>query len=168
MVVGLDKLKRRAVYWGLLFILLFVLSFFLDLFLGFKPLGLFYRGIGVIFIVLSVVLLRVSGRTLRKFGLSEGKSFGDTDRIVTVGVYSCIRHPHHLGIALFALGFGLSIGSWSYLLIGVPVMWIAVYFFVKRIEEPEAIEKFGESYISYMRQVPAFIPWRGCRKNIDI
>ncbi len=164
----MDKLKRRAIYWGLLFVLLFVVSYFLDWFFGFESLDLFYRVIGVVVIIFSGVLLRVSGRTLRKFGLSEGKGFGDTDRLVTVGVYSCIRHPHHLGIALFALGFGLAIGSLSYLLVGVPVMWIAVYLFVKRIEEPEAIEKFGEAYIKYMRQVPAFIPWRGCRKNIEV
>ncbi|MGQ4891900.1 MAG: methyltransferase family protein [Candidatus Njordarchaeia archaeon] len=164
----MDKLKRRVIYWGLLFVILLAFSIIVDHIFNFVYLQMWWRLVGVIIIILSGLLLHASGRTLRKYGLTDPTRFGDTDKLVTVGIYSCIRHPHHLGIALFALGFGLALGSITYLAVGVPIMWIAVYWFVKKIEEPEALEKFGDAYKTYIKEVPAFIPWKGCKRNLSI
>ena len=143
----------------------FLGSYFLDIYFGLTYLSsssISLRVLGSFIIFLSFILLRSSGKALKHFGMRSQKGFGETDTLVTTGIYGCIRHPHHTGIALFVLGFGFLIASFSFLLFFVPFFWLVICLFVKRVEEPEAIKKFGTKYIEYSKKVPAFIPRITC------
>ena len=158
----MEKMRKRAIMWFLMLIAGIVTSYFLDLYLGLSSLGMYSKIIGITIIIFSSLLLRASGKALKQFGMRTKKGFGETDTLVTSGIYGCIRHPHHTGIALFILGFGFLIGLPAFLLFVVPVFWVVIYLFVKRVEEPEAIKKFGEAYIEYSKKVPSFIPKMNC------
>ncbi|MCL4394272.1 MAG: isoprenylcysteine carboxylmethyltransferase family protein [Chloroflexi bacterium] len=76
--------------------------------------------------------------------------------LVTDGLYRQVRHPQYS--ALFLLIVSLLI-QWPALLswILAPILFIT-YVRLARREEREVTEKFGDRYVSYREQTPAFIP----------
>jgi len=88
---------------------------------------------------------------------------GAQGALVTGGIYARVRHPQYLG--LFMIIVALLI-QWPTIvsLLMAPVLFLT-YVRLARREEREAEERFGEAYVSYKAQVPAFIPrldaWRG-------
>ncbi|MEB3846786.1 MAG: isoprenylcysteine carboxylmethyltransferase family protein [Desulfurococcales archaeon] len=115
--------------------------------------GLFLQALGLVVIVYSLLLTSIAGRTLRLYG-HTGDSFWP-DKLVDVGIYSCMRHPQHLGLALFPLGLSLATA--------MPVVLLAsgwsvagALAFVLLVEEPECLVKYGDKYVAYMRRVPPF------------
>lgn len=161
----MDVMKKRAMMWGLIMILSVAGSLIIDSLLNFSPLALYIRLLGIPIVLGSFYLLRISGRALKKYGMKESKKFGETDTLVTEGIYSRIRHPHHTGIMLFFIGFGLLLGSLSFVIIATPMLILLVVIFVLKVEEPEAIKKFGDAYIEYSKKVPRFIPRIRCREE---
>jgi protein-S-isoprenylcysteine O-methyltransferase Ste14 len=55
------------------------------------------------------------------------------------------------------LAFGLWRGTWFSILFGL-FMPIGLTLWLRLVEEPELIERFGEGYADYRRKVPAFWP----------
>jgi len=79
-----------------------------------------------------------------------------TEKIVTTGVYSIVRHPQHLG-ALFAhVGISFLLSAWYSLLL-TPLMIVLIYL-ISRKEEEELIREFGKEYEDYKKKVPMLIP----------
>lgn len=79
--------------------------------------------------------------------------------LVTEGIYSRLRHPQYLG--LFMITFGLLI-QWPTIisLLMAPIL-VGSYIRLARREEGEMEVQFGESYLAYRENVPAFVPrWR--------
>jgi protein-S-isoprenylcysteine O-methyltransferase Ste14 len=76
--------------------------------------------------------------------------------VVNQGVFSRTRHPVYLGgilMYLAALVVTLSLAA--------AVIWIIIifyYVFLARFEEKLLIEKFGDEYRQYMKQIPMWIP----------
>lgn len=79
-----------------------------------------------------------------------------TEKIVTTGVYSKVRHPQYLGGLLAHVGVSFLLSSLFSLLI-TPVMVLLVYFISKK-EEKELMREFGEAYKGYKKNVPMFLP----------
>lgn len=82
--------------------------------------------------------------------------------LVTNGLYRYVRHPQYS--ALFLLIVSLLI-QWPTLLswLMAPIL-IVMYVRLARREERDMIEKFGERYLEYRAQTPAFLPpWRTLR-----
>lgn len=76
---------------------------------------------------------------------------------VTGGIYKYIRHPQYL--SFMVCSFGLLIIWPRYIVLISFVTMIFVYYFLARSEESECCQKFGESYISYMKSTNMFIPF---------
>ncbi len=151
----MEKVKRRFFLWLFVMLIPLVLGYSLDSIYGFI-LPLWVRVLGLLGMIVAALILRTSGRMLRKFGQPE--EWGWTTKLVTHGIYSCVRHPHHLGIGLFVTSFGLLPGGpFTFLLLTLTI-WASVILFLIRVEEPEALEKFGEDYEEYRRRVPMIIP----------
>ncbi len=114
------------------------------------------RTLGVIVVGYSVLLSSLAGRTLKRYGHLEPEGgFKAPDRLVTVGIYSCMRHPNHFGLALLPIGLALLLASPTALIFsgwGVA----AAMFFLVWFEEPENLSKFGLEYVEYMKRVPPF------------
>ncbi len=89
------------------------------------------RAAGAAAAALAAALSASAGRHLRVYGKSSpGAGFGEIDRLVTTGIYSCVRHPNHLGLAILPFGLGLLLDSISYLLVAAPVQSAAAVAFV--------------------------------------
>jgi len=110
--------------------------------------------IGLMILGYSVVYLRIR----KKEGL------------ITSGPYRLVRHPQYLGMILATLGFT----SWSVWIlnntfgigflspsqtIGVWFIELFAYILLAFIEEQHLSRKYGESFESYKRQAPFFIPF---------
>ena len=114
----------------------------------------FLAGIPVLYLVMRVS--KNTGRTLAKYGRNGEVKRLDTNILVKQGIYGYMRHPMHLGLFLFPVAAALLTGSLSFLFIIVPAEIILMLVMIKIIEEPQAIRKFGEDYLEYMKQVPRF------------
>jgi protein-S-isoprenylcysteine O-methyltransferase Ste14 len=79
--------------------------------------------------------------------------------LAVTSVYAWVRHPQYVGFVLVMFGFLL---QWPTLL--TLIMFPVLVFMYKRLarsEEKESIAEFGEAYLRYMDEVPAFIPRLG-------
>ncbi len=79
-----------------------------------------------------------------------------TDKIVTTGVYSIVRHPQHLGALLAHVGISFLFSAW-YSLLFTPLMVVLIYL-ISRKEEEELIREFGKEYEDYKKKVPMLLP----------
>ena len=76
---------------------------------------------------------------------------------VTGGIYKYIRHPQYLSFAICSFGLLLLWPRFIVLIMFITMLF--AYFLLARLEEQECIDKFGESYIEYMRGTNMFFPF---------
>jgi len=79
-----------------------------------------------------------------------------TEKIVTTGVYSIVRHPQYFGGLLAHVGVSFLLSA-GYSLLVTPLIVVLVYLVSKK-EEEELIREFGKEYKNYTKKVPMFIP----------
>ena len=79
-----------------------------------------------------------------------------TERIVTTGVYSLVRHPQYLGGLLSHVGISFLLSA-AYSFVSTPLIVLIVYL-ISRKEEEELIKEFGDGYAGYKANVPMLIP----------
>jgi protein-S-isoprenylcysteine O-methyltransferase Ste14 len=79
-----------------------------------------------------------------------------SEKVVTTGVYSIVRHPQYVGGLLAHVGISFLLSAW-YSLLSTPFM-IAVVYLISRKEEIELVKEFGEDYESYQKRVPMLMP----------
>ena len=79
--------------------------------------------------------------------------------VIRTGVFSYTRHPLYLAAILLYLGLvalTLSVAAF--------ILWVIICVFYDRIsayEEGRLVERFGEDYSKYTRQVPRWLPRPG-------
>jgi len=79
--------------------------------------------------------------------------------LATGGVYARIRHPQYAGFILVMFGFLL---QWPTILtLAMFPVLVVMYVRLAKAEEREALVEFGDAYVNYMEDVPAFIPKLG-------
>ena len=116
--------------------------------------GILLRATGLLVLAYSLLLTSIGGRTLRLYAHKGGGGFWP-DKLFVEGVYGCMRHPQHLGLALFPLGLALLAASPAAVL-GSGWSLSAALLFVLLAEEPECLRKYGEEYYKYMMRTPSF------------
>lgn len=87
-----------------------------------------------------------------KGGVEKGKSYIQTTRLVTSGVYAVVRHPQFLAGMLLNVAFPLVAQHWLVAVLGIPPFVLTL--FDARMADQAALEKFGEDYKHYMEEVP--------------
>ena len=90
----------------------------------------------------------------------------ETNRLVTTGIYNCMRHPMLFGLTLLPLGWALLLGSPTFITIIAPLEMIFIIFMVTFFEEREVKRKFGEAYIAYANEVPMVSFKWGCLREL--
>jgi protein-S-isoprenylcysteine O-methyltransferase Ste14 len=76
------------------------------------------------------------------------------DQPVTTGLYRISRHPQQFMISVAFLGTSIAMGSWIALgLIGIGVIGGHAKVVA---EEKVCLEKYGESYMEYIKRVPRY------------
>ena len=92
---------------------------------------------------------------------TEGKGtpvpFMATQKLITHGPYSYCRNPMAFGTFIYYLGIGIILGSLSFIALVLVVMALLLSY-IKKIEEKELEERFGEKYVKYKLCTPSFIP----------
>ncbi|NPV51314.1 MAG: hypothetical protein HPY60_08990 [Candidatus Methanofastidiosum sp.] len=127
----------------------------------------FFGGVGsVIFyvteilaVILLIIGLMMCARAIQVFGVDYMAVvylyFPEESRIQENEIYSVLRHPAYASMLIIALGGTfhtftiLSFLSFLTFLLG---FYVHIYL----VEEKELIQRFGDSYKSYQKKVPAF------------
>ncbi|OPZ82827.1 MAG: Isoprenylcysteine carboxyl methyltransferase (ICMT) family protein [bacterium ADurb.Bin429] len=79
------------------------------------------------------------------------------ETVMRTGPYSIVRHPLYVSNLLLGIGFGLL--TENFILLGAIVVFFVIqYTATIRFEERLMLERFGEAYRSYQRDVPRFLP----------
>jgi protein-S-isoprenylcysteine O-methyltransferase Ste14 len=137
--------------WGPLLIAQFVLVFVFRLF---NEAGLdvvMYAGYAIW--VISAILGWLPILVLKRVGgVAKGKSYVHTTKLVKTGIYSIIRHPQYTAGLLLTLALMLVSQSYPIIAMGVVVM-VLLYIDIMVTDRGE-IEKFGDEYRQYMKEVP--------------
>lgn len=124
----------------------------------------FVAGVFIFFFVMNAS--RNTGRFLAKFGRECDVPRLETNKLVTTGIYSCMRHPMHFGLLFSPLSIALILGLPTFVLIIAPAEMIIILLLIKFVEEPQAIRKFGNDYKKYMEQVPFFSLKAECLRKL--
>jgi protein-S-isoprenylcysteine O-methyltransferase Ste14 len=101
---------------------------------------------GLVFGWLPVIEFHKKGR------IKSGKSYIHTTQLVDTGIYSIVRHPQYVTFILWAIAGMLLFQHWIVVVLGIPIFPFTYMDLIKA--DKDAIEKFGESYKSYMKKVP--------------
>jgi protein-S-isoprenylcysteine O-methyltransferase Ste14 len=83
--------------------------------------------------------------------------FPEEGRLVDSSIYALIRHPAYSAVLRIGVAIGLWRGTWFSIAFAL-FMPVGMTIWLKLVEEPELIERFGEGYATYRRKVPAFVP----------
>ena len=89
-----------------------------------------------------------SGRTTR---------MPEAERLNTTGIYSIVRHPLYVGNFFVGLGIALFAHLWWLVLIYI-LAFSLYYEKIMFAEEAYLSKKFGEEFVSWCDNTPAFIP----------
>ena len=82
-----------------------------------------------------------------------------TQELLVSGPFRYCRNPMTLGTILFYLGVAIAAGTLCGALIAL-LIGAGLITYLKRFEERELEERFGEAYVRYKREVPFMIPKR--------
>ena len=79
-----------------------------------------------------------------------------TERVITTGIYSKIRHPQYLGAIFSHIGITILLSAFFS---GLFTPLIIFYNYITSWkEEKELVKEFGKEYKEYKMKVPMFIP----------
>jgi protein-S-isoprenylcysteine O-methyltransferase Ste14 len=101
----------------------------------------------------------------RRGGVSKGKSFVSTTRLVDTGIYAVVRHPQYTGgIYAIFLATLLLYPHWLFGILGA-IGILSLYISCKW-EDQRLIEKFGDDYRQYMQRVPRMNVFAGIMRLV--
>jgi protein-S-isoprenylcysteine O-methyltransferase Ste14 len=130
---SLVKNKKRSLTVSIAMFFLWF-SWFSMVFFDPVKMDLFWmRYIGLILFVTGVLLFILSHIRIKGF---------DSDRLVTSGIYSRIRHPMYLGFILWIIGFPMFMQS--IITLASSIIWIPQIMYWKKSEERQLEAKYRE------------------------
>lgn len=142
--------------FSILIIVQYILAFFVYKLPGLKAIqwiGWVIWAISLFFGIAPIFIFRRWG------GVAKGKSYVNTTKLVKTGLYAIVRHPQYLAGIMFNLALMLLAQHWLVILLGI-ISAILIYLDIRAADQ-EGIEKFGQDYREYMKQVPQINFLRG-------
>ena len=121
--------------------------------------------IGLFILRLAFRAAANGGKELAK-GRDENMPRLETNRLVTTGIYKCLRHPMLFGLTLLPLGWALLLGMPTFITIIAPLEMLFIVFMVIIFEEMEVKRKFGDEYKAYAQRVPMVSFKRSCLRRL--
>jgi protein-S-isoprenylcysteine O-methyltransferase Ste14 len=101
---------------------------------------------GIVFGMLPVMEFRKKG------GVTKGRSYIHTTKIVDTGIYSIVRHPQYVTFTLWAVAGMLLFQHWIIVMLGIPIIPLTYVDLIRA--DKDAVQKFGDDYKAYMKRVP--------------
>ena len=102
----------------------------------------------------------------RKGGVARGKSFVNTTKLVKTGIYGIVRHPQYLG-GIFSIFIACFLLYPHCLFAILGITGAVITYLSSREEDKKLIEKFGDDYSVYMREVPGMNIFAGIWRAIQ-
>jgi protein-S-isoprenylcysteine O-methyltransferase Ste14 len=123
---------------------------------GYMPAALTYGG-GAPLLAVGAILTAWS---IARFLIAKGTPapLNPPQRLVTDGPYVYSRNPMLGGIFIMYFGAGALLNSPTVFFLVTPALIAAAWIFVKNVEEPELVARFGRDYIEYREKTPMFFP----------
>lgn len=110
---------------------------------------------GILLLFLAACV-RITAR--RNIGMHSRGNRLEAPRLVREGIYSKVRHPLYLSNGLMGSGFVLLHLNWqSATFIFLGALWIFVGFLAQN-EDAFLRQEFGDEWVRFADEVPAFIP----------
>jgi protein-S-isoprenylcysteine O-methyltransferase Ste14 len=151
-----------AFIYGLLIFSFVVIALLMDRLLGLT--AIFPRPFNIILSlpVFSLALF-LMGWSVLNFLKVKGTPvpFNPPPQLVTTGPYAYVRNPMLTGVFALLFGFGVLLGSASYLIVFTPLFILINVWELKAIEEPELLKRLGDNYFEYRKKTPMFFPGFG-------
>jgi protein-S-isoprenylcysteine O-methyltransferase Ste14 len=131
----------------------------LDRRLGLPPLGIgsVNRAVGGLLAVIGFSLGFWSVDTQLTRGRGTPLPVMPTQELVTEGPFRYCRNPMTLGAILAYLGIGIAARTIAGTIL-VLSLAASLVIYLRRLEEGELAERFGEAYLAYKRDTPFIIP----------
>ena len=90
-------------------------------------------------------------------GVTELSQTGnETDKLLREGIYARLRHPRYASACLGLIGNALLINYLGLYILFLLVIPLGVWLLA--LEERELVDRFGDAYRQYQREVPQLIP----------
>ena len=86
--------------------------------------------------------------------LGWGNAFGSSDGLKTDGIYRYSRNPIYVISIIGMIGWALLVGSW--MATTLLCVWACLYIVAPLLEEPWMNKQYGETFTTYMSQVPRY------------
>ena len=119
---------------------------------------------GAILIAAGIAVLLHAFTRFALEGSGTPAPVAPTETLVVGGIYRHVRNPMYVSVFAIILGQVLLFGSVAVLVYGVLIAAACVAF-VLVYEEPTLARRYGQSYETYRRNVPGWLPrltpWRG-------
>ncbi len=115
-----------------------------------------WTALGLVAYLGSLILRNVAIRTLGKFW-SLQVEIRQQHQLIREGIYRYLRHPAYAAIILEVISIPLVVNAWWTMLFAAAT-YLPVLFLRLRVEEEALVEKFGEPYRRYQREVGAVVP----------
>ena len=134
---------------SILIVVQYILAFFVYKLPGIRELQWLGWGIWLLslaFGILPIFILRHKG------GVTKGKSYVHTSKLVDTSLYAIVRHPQYLGGILFNISLMLLAQHW--IIFGIGLVSMLLIYLEMVVADQEGIAKFGDDYQRYMQIVP--------------
>jgi protein-S-isoprenylcysteine O-methyltransferase Ste14 len=158
---GTERGKVQETFTFRLFIMVgsgMTLGSILEYFLAHHAFHWEIYAVGVICALVSFKLRWAAIAALGKFW-SLHVEMRENHEFVRSGPFRFVRHPTYFSMVLETVSFGLLCNAWFMLCI-IPVVFIPAMWARLRVEERLLVEKFGDAYRGYQREVPMLIPYK--------
>ena len=113
------------------------------------------RWLGIVPVLAGAVWIIQAQRHLGR-NITISISTRDRHELVTTGPYSRVRHPLYSAGMIESTGVCLLTSNW-FVTLSAGLFWILIVLRTPR-EEQKLMERFGDDYRNYVRQVGRFVP----------
>jgi protein-S-isoprenylcysteine O-methyltransferase Ste14 len=119
--------------------------------------------VGLLLYIPSGYLVALSMHALKYKGKPKNTDFTATTTFIDSGIYSFVRQPMTLGMAMWSVALILVFQSILAVILGVVSLFC--FWISARKESEYDIRKFGNAYKEYMKKVPMWNISKGLRKR---
>jgi protein-S-isoprenylcysteine O-methyltransferase Ste14 len=112
--------------------------------------------IASLLILLGLFLVGWVSVAYTRHGKSTPVPFTTPKKFVADGPYTFSRNPMYVGMMVVLIGEALLLQA-PWLLIFTAALCLLFFLYVRFIEEPRLIQRFGSSYQTYMKHVPRWL-----------
>ncbi len=92
------------------------------------------------------------------FGKGTAAPWNPPKNLVIRGPYRHVRNPMIVSVLIMLAAGAILLRSWEVAAWALAFFSVNQFYYFPRVEEPKLLERFGDEYAEYKKQVPRWIP----------